>query len=157
MEIQFKKQVGKKHSIRYIREGIADHWIEADDFLVLHDLCHYAIESSLGYKNAFWGMISQGIDPEIFLDKQKRDQLFISDEAWYAEHIAHLFLIEFTQGEFEDINSVFRDTLGQTHPDIPLIQYSAEEIRRIRLLIRRRVEEWREIPAGESMVLHFLI
>ena len=155
MEIQFKKREGQKHSIRYIREGYPDHWIEADDFLVLHDLCHYAIETCLGYKNAFWGMISKGIDLEVFLDKQKRDQLIISNEAWYAEHLANLFLIEYSQGPFEDLNQTLSETLQQTHPQLPAIRYTDEEIAGIRTRVQELISQWRGFPSGEMLMLVF--
>lgn len=156
MEIQIKKRQGQKHSIRYIREGLPDHWIEADDFLVLHDLCHYAIETSLSYKEAFWGMISRGIDPALFQDKQKRDQLFIADEAWYAEHMANLFLIEYSQGPFEDLNQTLSDTLQQTHPHLPVVRFSQEEINKIRTRVQELFHQWKHTPAGEWMKILFV-
>ena len=115
MEIEFKKREGRKHIITYKREGIDDFWMEADNFLILHDLSHYAIESTLQYTCAFWGLIKSGVNPTIFENKEERDKILISEEAWYTECLANLFLIELTQGEFENFNAVFKDSFVQMY------------------------------------------
>ena len=71
MKIIIKKKINSKHTITYIREGFSDYWYEADNFLVLHDLCHYAIEYTLQYKTAFWGLVASGINPNVFENKVK--------------------------------------------------------------------------------------
>jgi hypothetical protein len=66
VKIQIKKRGNSKHIISYVRDGLEAYWIEADNFLVLHDLCHFAIETTLGYKTAFWGLVNSGINPSDF-------------------------------------------------------------------------------------------
>ena len=157
MKIIIKKKAGNKHTISYIREGFEDYWIEADDFLVLHDLCHYAIETTLQYKNAFWGLIAEGINPGIFENKETRDALVLTNEAWYAEHLANLLLIEFTQGKFEDINAMLEKSLQQQNPLIPTIQFSNIVIVEIRALLHTLIENWRVVKEGDYLSLDFII
>ena len=157
MKIIIKKKAGNKHTISYIREGFEDYWIEADDFLVLHDLCHYAIETTLQYKNAFWGLIAGGINPSIFENKETRDSLELANEAWYAEHLANLLLIEFTQGKFEDINAMLEKSLQQQNPLIPTIQFSNIVIVEIRALLHTLIENWRVVKEGDYLSLDFII
>jgi len=57
MDIIFKKRTGQKQIISYKREGKSYFWMETDEFFVLHDLSHYAIETRLTYTSAFWGLI----------------------------------------------------------------------------------------------------
>ncbi|MEY3738799.1 MAG: hypothetical protein RL544_1577, partial [Bacteroidota bacterium] len=132
MKIIIKKKSSDKHTISYIREGYQDYWIEADNFLVIHDLCHFAIETSLQYKNAFWGLVANGINPSVFENRETRNTLNLSNEAWYAEHLANLLLIEFAQGKFDDFNQVLNESIKRHNPEIPLVNYSVQEIDDIR-------------------------
>ncbi len=157
MKIIIKKKAGNKHTISYIREGFEDYWIEADDFLVLHDLCHYAIETTLQYKNAFWGLIAKGINPSIFENKETRDALELANEAWYAEHLANLLLIEFTQGKFEDINAMLEQSLRQQNSRIPTIQFSNIVVEEIRALLHTLIENWRSVKEDDNLSLNFII
>ena len=157
MKIIIKKKAGNKHTISYIREGFEDYWIEADDFLVLHDLCHYAIETTLQYKNAFWGLIAGGINPSIFENKETRDSLELANEAWYAEHLANLLLIEFTQGEFEDINAILEQSLRQQNSRIPTIQFSNIVVEEIRANLHTLIENWRSVKEDDNLSLNFII
>ncbi len=157
MKIIIKKKSGNKHTISYIREGFEDYWIEADDFLVLHDLCHYAIESTLQYKNAFWGLIAKGINPSVFENKETRDALDLANEAWYAEHLANLLLIEFTQGKFEDINAMFEQSLLQQNSRISIIQFSSIVVEEIRANLHTLIENWRSVKEDDNLSLNFII
>ena len=157
MKIIIKKKAGNKHTISYIREGFEDYWIEADDFLVLHDLCHYAIETTLQYKNAFWGLIAGGFNPSIFENKETRDSLELANEAWYAEHLANLLLIEFTQGEFEDINAMLEQSLRQQNSRIPTIQFSNIVVEEIRANLHTLIENWRSVKEDDNLSLNFII
>ncbi len=157
MKIIIKKKAGNKHTISYIREGFEDYWIEADDFLVLHDLCHYAIESTLQYKNAFWGLIAKGINPSVFENKETRDALDLANEAWYAEHLANLLLIEFTQGKFEDINAILEQSLRQQNSRIPTIQFSNIVVEEIRANLHTLIENWRSVKEDDNLSLNFII
>lgn len=74
MKIIIKKKSDNKHTISYIREGFEDYWIEADNFLVIHDLCHFAIESTLQYKHAF-GDLFQMASILVFLKTKKPEML----------------------------------------------------------------------------------
>ncbi len=47
----------------------------------------------------FWGLVPTGINPDVFENKETRDALQLSNEAWYTEHLANLLLIEITQGK----------------------------------------------------------
>lgn len=157
MKIIIKKKSSTKHTISYIREGYQDYWIEADNFLVIHDLCHFAIETSLQYKNAFWGLVANDINPSIFENRETRNTLNLSNEAWYAEHLANLLLIEYTQGKFDDINKMLEQSLMQHNPSIPIIQFSIEEINTIRALLHQLIDDWQAVNESDYLSLDFII
>ncbi|HEY1047006.1 MAG TPA: hypothetical protein VGF79_11245 [Bacteroidia bacterium] len=155
MQITFKKRQGKKHIITYQREGKDLHWVDADDFLILHDLSHYAIETNLGYTTAFWGMIKSGVDPEQFLVKEVRDRLFVSNEAWYAENMANLVLIEWSQGKFDDFNQVLNEVIQQTDSNLPPIELNEQQIIDIRETYKKLVNQWEMLASDGQMELKF--
>ena len=157
MKIQIKNRANSKHIISYVRDGLETYWIEADNFLVLHDLCHFAIETTLGYKTAFWGLVNSGINPSDFEDKEKRDRLNLSNEAWYAEHLANLFLIEYSQGTFENINEVFKQCMLEHNPSIAIIQFSDTEIEAIRTSLHQLINSWNMVEDGNFLTLEFRI
>src|SRR5262245_12291101 len=102
MKLSITRNQDKHHVIRYTRDDQSDTWMKADDFFVLHDLSHYAIEKTLQYHSAFMGMLSKGMDIKDFEDREKRKQMDLSREAMVAENMANLFLVEFSQGPFEN-------------------------------------------------------
>ncbi|OYU56533.1 MAG: hypothetical protein CFE25_04665 [Chitinophagaceae bacterium BSSC1] len=155
MKISFKKRTGSKNIISYLRPSLPDRWIEADCFLILHDLSHYAIETKLAYQSAFWGLIKSGIHPSVFENKEARDKMLISNEAWYAECLANLFVIEITQGAFEDFNEVFHQSLKQMNKNIPDLHLITNEINEIRDYYKELVNAWKMLEPNKEMVLHF--
>jgi len=155
MEITIKKRKDKKNIISYKRMSGDDCWIEADDFLVMHDLSHFAIEKALGYKTAFWGMIKDGIHPSAFENKQERDKLLISNEAWHTEHLANLFLIELNQGEFIDINHVLKETIKVYGNTILIPMLKEEEVKKIRVEYRKLVSNFKKLELNQTMRLEF--
>jgi len=157
VKIQIKKRANSKHIISYVRDGLETYWIEADNFLVLHDLCHFAIETTLGYKTAFWGLVNSGINPSDFEDKEKRDRLNLSNEAWYAEHLANLFLIEYAQGTFENINEVFKQCMLEHNPNVAIKKFSDTEIEAIRTSLHQLIDNWNMVEDGNFLTLEFRI
>jgi len=157
VKIQIKKRANSKHIISYLRDGPEPYWIEADNFLVLHDICHFTIETTLGYKTAFWGLVNSGINPSDFEDKEKRDSLNLSNEAWYAEHLANLLLIEYTQGTFENINEVFKQCMIEHNPNIAMKQFSDTDIAAIRTSLYHLIDNWNMVEEGNFFSLEFTI
>jgi len=155
VETLFKKNSGGKNTIIYRRTGMEDYWFEADDFLVLHDLSHYAIETKLNYKNAFWGLIQSGINPVVFENKVERDKILISDEAWTAECLANLFVIELNQGIFEDFQNVFRETFQQFFPNKTKPELSYNAINEIRAYYTKLILQWKSLEKGQVLALTF--
>jgi hypothetical protein len=153
--IIFRKRIGKKNIISYQRPTFPDQWVEADYFLILHDLSHYAIETKLAYQSAFWGLIKSGIHPSVFENKEARDKFLISNEAWYAECLANLFVIELTQGELEDFNESFQQSVKQMNKDIPELYLTANQINEIRDYYKQLVNEWKALEPDQTMELIF--
>jgi hypothetical protein len=157
MLIRLSKHTGKPHVIKYIRDDGTETWMQADDFFVRHDLSHFALETVLGYKTAFNGMINSGMDIKDFENREKRRAMKVTDEAGYAENMANLFLGEIVQGNFEDFNAVQQQTLAHTNNGIPIVELADEKIQAVRKYFRQLLAEWELLPSGQTMELVFTI
>ena len=155
MVIQLTKNRTKPHIIKYIRDNGTETWMYSDDFFVRHDISHFILESVLGYHTAFNGMINQGMDIRDFENKEKRAALTVTDEAYYAENLANLFLIELAQGEFNDFNRIQQDAFVSWNTRFPVIFLANDKIAQIRTQLRKLLHQWEVLPEGEKMELIF--
>ncbi|HVT86158.1 MAG TPA: hypothetical protein VHD35_13220 [Chitinophagaceae bacterium] len=157
MEMKVTKNAGKPHIILYVRNDGSQTWMQADDFFVMHDLSHYALEKTLGYSTAFMGMLNDGMDIKDFEDREKRRQIIVSKEAAYSENMANLLLVEILQGNFENFNEVSGQVFETSWKNFPVPHLSDEEINSVRTFLRQLLKQWKELPAGETMILNFEI
>jgi len=155
MKVQFQKNKESKNVIRFLRTDASSTWTKGDNFLVLHDLSHYTIETTLNYTTAFYGIIKSGVSIQNFEDKPTRDQMKLSNEAWYAETLANLLLIEYTQNPFENFNEVFKESLQKTNPNLPALVISESDLNNMRKLYSDLIARWNQIPDKEIMELIF--
>lgn len=151
------KNAGKPHIILYIRNDGSQTWMHSDDFFVMHDLSHYALEKTLSYTTAFMGMLNDGMDIKDFEDREKRRQIIVTQEAAYAENMANLFLVEILQGNFENFNEISGQAFETPWKNFPPLHLSDEEINLVRTFLRQLLNQWKVLPAGETMILTFKI
>lgn len=86
MQICFLKGVNKPHTLRCVRKDGSQTYTQLPgDFRPQHDLAHFAVESVLGFKNSFFGLVSQGHDMEELAET--RDRSWIPGEAQLTEVI----------------------------------------------------------------------
>ncbi len=120
-----------------------------------HDLTHYAVESVLGYTDAFFGMLARGRDIDSFGTRDGVRDTYSYEETW-AEHIVGT--LQFSQSGDAGLSyDAFCEALsiaGQQYQlDPPVI--SAETLRDIRARITELVTAWRGLPRGEQIYLPF--
>jgi|SRR5579871_34176 len=110
----------------------------------LHDLTHYAIETSLGYRQGFFGLIAAGWDIEDTTGKGKRGAL--PGEAIEVERMVGLFDSERGAGALwspEEFNQHAPRALSQ------------EQIRGVRALRSALFQQWFATEAGQTLELTF--
>lgn len=78
------------------------------------------------------GMLNAGMDIRDFENREKRKQLAISQEAWYAENMANLFLIEYGQGYFNNFNQVSAAAFTAIALNVPAPQHADHEVEAVR-------------------------
>jgi hypothetical protein len=152
MELRITKHSDKPHLIAYHRDNGTITWMYADEFFVLHDLSHFAIEKTLGYTTAFMGMLNQGMEIKDFENREIRNSLTITPEAIYAENMANLFLMERSQGILEDFNQVLKEAFNPMKKELESPVLTKKKIDSIRNYFNGIVEAWKLLPNKETMV-----
>lgn len=125
-------------------------------FFPRHDLTHYAVESILGFRHAFYGLVADGWDLSDFGPPWRRGRL--SDDAHAAELIVGFLDVEqasLTRWPASDFNDkaegYYRDHNLRTTP--PTL--TDDDLARIR---QRRAElfaQWDAVPDGGTLELAF--
>jgi hypothetical protein len=111
---------------------------------VLHDLTHYAVETSLGYKNGFFGLLTEGWDIDDTTGKGTRG--ILPPEALEVEKLVGLFDSERASG-----TSWTLDEFNQFAPR-PLSEADIQNVRKLRAEL---FGVWFNLPPGEKLQLTF--
>lgn len=98
MIIRFKKGKNRhKHrpdTLTCIRDDGTVTWTHIHRGFVQHDFAHYVVETTLGFQNAFFGLVAKGYDiPDFSLPTSERP-FKIPKEAMVAEPIVALLQAE---------------------------------------------------------------
>lgn len=133
-------------------------------FFPRHDLMHYAVETTLGFREAFFGLVASGWSVETFSEPGVTKRL--PPEAKYAEFLVEQLEREHRFGECstaDAFNATIADSVRQAGlaPYRPILQKELDAIRaRYEELLARYVAlpdgnklelKWKpRAPAGES-------
>jgi len=112
----------------------------------LHDLTHYAVETTLAYRRGFFGLIQQGWDIDDTTGKGSKGVL--PNEAVEVERIVGLFDMERASGSTMTLAEL------NAHSLRPL---SGAEFEAIRNRRRELFERWREVASGDKLELLYPI
>ncbi len=125
-------------------------------FFPLHDLTHYSVESVLGFRRAFFGLLAEGWDISDFGGPGIGARL--PDEAHLAEVIVGFFDLERMVGApgivadcNERIVNYFAE-MGRADPDFRLSDDDAARVRDVRAEL---FERWRALAPGNAMEVPF--
>lgn len=124
-------------------------------FFPIHDLTHYAVETVLGHRRGFYGLVAEGWDLTDFGAPWPKGRLPADMDP--SELIVG-FLdteraggVEWTATDFNEKAAVYfaqHDIPGEFH-------ISPERLARIRTRVSELTHRWRILPAGESLELPF--
>lgn len=126
-----------------------------------HDLTHYAVETVMGFANAFYGLIASGWEFGDFSTPWPRGP--IPDEAREAELVVGLFETERRMGggwSAEELRAQAK-VYGATHQPggrlltVPLL--SDEDVAKIHRLLDDVLGRWAATRAGESLELTYRV
>lgn len=128
----------------------------------IHDLTHFAVETALGFRHGFYGLLADGWEITDFAKPWPRGA--IPDEALVVELIVGFLDAEGRQGEamtaeaFQEQAQQYvasRVAVGKKMPD-GLWSLSEDELGRVRARRDDLLARWAAVPAGGALDLEFV-
>ena len=155
MKIRIKKGRDGSAALTCTRPDGSATWQRQDGpqarFFPRHDLTHYAVETVLGHRRGFYGLVAEGWDIADFGTPWPRGP--IPADADPAELIVGFLDAERASGAewtAEELNEKLAVHLGGRAPSI-----SDEQLARIRAQRAELFARWDAVPPGESLELPF--
>jgi hypothetical protein len=124
-------------------------------FFPLHDLTHYAVESTLRFRDGFYGLLAAGWDIRETEGKSPRGAL--PAEALAVEHLVGMLDAERSSGTewaATDVNREAARYAGRGGRPAPRA-LTDEELGRARARVRDLFQRWAALAPGESLELAF--
>jgi len=149
MRIEILKKPDGSGVLRCTREDGSVTWQKQPKhgaFFALHDLTHYAVETVLGYRDGFFGLIAKGWDMDDIGGKGARGPL--PQEAIEVEKIVGVFDSERGSGVLWTA-----EEFNQFAPR-PL---TLQEIHEVRAMRSGLFQQWSAVPIGGKLELQFAI
>ncbi|WP_310571881.1 hypothetical protein [Gemmatimonas sp.] len=128
----------------------------------IHDLTHFAVETALGFRQGFYGLLAEGWEITDFAKPWPRGP--IPDEALVVELLVGLFDAEWRQGEAMTAEAfavqaaqyvASREAVGKTIP-AGRWQLTDSELGRVRAKRDELLARWAAVPAGGDLDLEFI-
>lgn len=147
LRIEIIKRPDGAGLIRCIRQDGSVTWQKQTRHAVhfaLHDLTHYSVETALGYRRGFFGLIADGWDVDDTTGKGSRGNL--PAEALEVERIVGLFDAERAGGKdwtYEEFNQ---------HYPRPLTEADIHSVRAMRSEL---FQKWFSVAPGQNLELTF--
>ena len=152
MRVQITKKADGSGVLRCVRADGSVTWQKQTDrhaaYFALHDLTHFAVETTLGFRRGFFGLIAEGWDIEDTTGKGARGPL--PPEAREAELIVGLFSAERAGGVIWTV-----DEFHESAAVVGARQLSFDEIVRIKKKRSELFQQWLAIQPGATLELPF--
>src|SRR3989442_8707205 len=155
MFIQLKKGRDAPATLACVRADGTRTWGKEHPFFPVHDITHYAVESVLGFDQAFFGLIATGWDIDDFANPGASRRMPF--QAIVAEHVVGVFdreralpvplsVVELNEMAFASLPPVQRDSCK------PLTDAQVSGVRELRSRLEAR---WHALPVGATLVVEF--
>ncbi len=155
MRIRFTKGDNKPDTLSCLRDDGSTTWSSLHPGFIYHDLTHYVVETTLGYREAFYGLVASGRDIDSFGTKNGvKDPLPL--EAGYAEFVVGLVQMNARSGELEneeDFFTMLKLALANFELEPPPL--TPAQLQQIRQETAALYSRWDEVASGKSLELPF--
>jgi hypothetical protein len=152
VRVQITKRADGAGVLRCVRAEGSVTWQKQTDrhaaFFALHDLTHFAVETALGLRRGFFGLIAEGWDIEDTTGKGARGPL--PPEAGEAEMIVGLFSAERASGVIWTV-----DEFHESAAMVGVRALSLDEIVRVKKKRSELFQQWSAIAPGATLELQF--
>lgn len=158
LRIQITKRADGSGLLRCVRADGSSTWQRQDrhaGFFALHDLTHFAVESGLGFRRGFYGLIAEGWDIDDTSGKGARGSL--PEEATEVEYIVGSFDSERASGAIltaEEFNQNAANYAASRGAGAPR-RLTEEDIARVRARRAELFARWSALPVGGAIELGF--
>lgn len=132
-------------------------------FFALHDLLHYAVETTLGCREAFFGLMSDGWSFETFSDRNDPRYRSVPAEALVVEHLVNILSRhalaqarrdpDLQQLWADDITAELRQVLMKD--GLPTLSLILPQLLAISDRFELLADRWAKVPLGEHLQLEF--
>ena len=157
MTIRFTKGQNKPDTLTCRRDDGSCTWT-ALNLPAAHDLGHYALETTLGCRHAFFGLLAQGWDIQDFgrPDPKTGRKPTIPPEAIQAEALAGLLDME-RRSAHPPAYGIFTEMLASACAGlgVPAPALDAAQLAAIRACHAALLRRWAETAEGMSLELDF--
>jgi len=152
VRVEITKRSDGAGVLRCIRDDGSVTWQKQTNrhaaYFALHDLTHFAVETTLGLRRGFFGLIAEGWDIEDTTGKGARGPL--PPEAGEAELIVGLFSAERAGGVIWTV-----DEFHESAAMVGARQLSFDEIVRVKKKRSELFQQWFAIEPGATLELQF--
>ena len=152
MRVQITKKADGSGVLRCVRADGSATWQKQTDrhaaYFSLHDLTHFAVETTLGFRRGFFGLIAEGWDIEDTTGKGARGPL--PPEAGEAEMIVGIFSAERAGGVIWTV-----DEFNEYAATVGTRKLSFDEIVRVKKKRSELFQQWAEVAPGATLELEF--
>ena len=154
LRVEFTKRPDGNVILRCTRRDNSVTWQRYDKqaaYFSHHDLSHFAVETVLGLRCGFYGLLADGWDISETTGKEARGPL--SDASVLVEHIVGLFTLEGTGGAApltaEEFNAQILQMTGRAlEPRV-----SDHQLQTVRDRIAELYGQWAATPPGSTLEL----
>jgi hypothetical protein len=165
LTIRFKRHPDGSASLTCLRANGTATWQRQNGSLGLvfppHDLTHYAVETTLGYGNGFYGLIAQGWDIADFAKPWPKGTIPI--EAQEVELIVGFFdterrsFTQMTETEFNDHAERYLAARKSAKPGALALapRLTQQQIESVRCCRGDLLSRWGQLAPGETLELPF--
>ncbi len=156
MVIRFCKGDKGRDTLVCVRDDGTSTWSKLTDRFIYHDLTHYVVETTLGFREAFYGLIAQGWDIETFtaVDPATGQRPQLPTEAIQAESFVVLFQSQ-SWSSVSNAEILALLEMACTANDTSTPHVAPEQIDTMRQRLRNCRQRWEQIPAGGALELPF--
>jgi hypothetical protein len=152
MRVEIAKKVDGAGVLRCVRADGSVAWQKQTNrhaaHFALHDLTHFAVETTLGYRRGFFGLVADGWEIEETTGKSVRGSP--GPEAMEVESIVGLFDVERAGGVIWTL-----DEFNEFGTMKGLRLLSADEIARVKKKRSELFQQWSAVAPGAALTLEF--
>lgn len=158
MIVRFTKarHAERPHTFTCVRDDGSTTGQASSSFFVRHDLTHFAVESVLGQRRAFFGLLASGWNVEAFEEREpgSRKSRKLPDEALVAEFTVGALDLDLTGGmPAEEVSAYVREQLAANGFDI--VGPTASQVEDVRARRQELMIAWSNLEPGETLELRW--